>query len=104
MSAMNPPTSALTESAANGTQPPDPDVLERPRRRRFSADYRLRILRQADACTMPCEVGALLRCEGLYSSGLANWRRQRDRGSPRPSTSRGVATPQIPPCCRTPSC
>lgn len=55
-------------------------MLERPRRRRFSAEYRLRILRQADACTMPGELGALLRREGLYSSSLANWRRQRDRG------------------------
>jgi len=81
MSTMNPQTFATSEPAANGTAPPDPEVLERPRRRRFSAEYRLRILRQADACTMPGELGALLRREGLYSSSLANWRRQRDRGA-----------------------
>ena len=82
MSTMDPQTFATSEPAApaNGTMPPDPEVLERPRRRRFSAEYRLRILRQADACTMPGELGALLRREGLYSSSLANWRRQRDRG------------------------
>jgi transposase-like protein len=81
MSTMNPQTFASSEPAApaNGTMPPDAEVLERPRRRRFSAEYRLRILRQADACTMPGELGALLRREGLYSSSLANWRRQRDR-------------------------
>jgi transposase len=64
----------------NGATPPDPEVVERPRRRRFSTEYRLRILRQADACTKPGELGALLRREGLYSSSLANWRRQRDQG------------------------
>jgi len=50
-------------------------------RRRFSAEYRLRILTQADACKKPGEVGALLRREGLYSSLLTNWRRQRDTGA-----------------------
>jgi transposase-like protein len=81
MSTMNPEAFATSEPAVNGTTPPDPEGLERPRRRRrFSAEYRLRILRQADACTMPGELGALLRREGLYSSSLANWRRQRDRG------------------------
>ena len=49
-------------------------------RRRFPAEYRLRILKQADACKKPGEVGALLRREGLYSSLLANWRRQREAG------------------------
>lgn len=80
MSTMNPETFATSEPAGNGSTPPDPEVLERPHRRRFSAEYRLRILRQADACTMPGELGALLRREGLYSSSLAKWRRQRDRG------------------------
>ena len=58
--------------------PPDPEVAEKPKRRRFSAEYRLRIVREADSCTQPGEVGALLRREGLYSSLLAAWRRQRD--------------------------
>jgi transposase-like protein len=50
-------------------------------RRRFTAEYKLRILREADLCTEPGQVGALLRREGLYSSHLTNWRQQRDRGS-----------------------
>ena len=50
-------------------------------RRRFSAEYRLRILKQADACKKPGELGALLRREALYSSLLTNWRRQREQGA-----------------------
>ena len=60
--------------------PPDPEVAEKPKRRRFSAEYRLRIVREADACKEPGEIGALLRREGLYSSLLTAWRRQRDAG------------------------
>ena len=60
---------------------PDPEVLEKPTRRRFTAEYKLRILRLADACTEPGSVGALLRREGLYSSHLTVWRRQRERGA-----------------------
>lgn len=58
---------------------PDPELVERPRRRRFSAQYKLEILREADACTRPGEIGALLRREGLYSSLLTEWRRARER-------------------------
>ena len=57
---------------------PDPEVTERAKRRRFTAEYKLRILRKADACKGDGDVGALLRREGLYSSQLAVWRRQRD--------------------------
>jgi hypothetical protein len=46
----------------------DPELVERPRRRRFGAEYKLRVLREADACARPGEVGALLRREGLYTS------------------------------------
>jgi transposase len=60
---------------------PDPEVPAMAQRRRFSAEYRLRILKQADACKKPGEVGALLRREGLYSSLLTNWRRQREQGA-----------------------
>lgn len=60
---------------------PDPEVPEKPTRRRFTAEYKLRILRLADACTEPGSVGALLRREGLYSSHLTAWRRQRGRGA-----------------------
>jgi len=59
---------------------PDPEVAPRARRRRFSAAYKLRIVEQADGCTKPGEVGALLRREGLYSSHLVAWRRARDHG------------------------
>ena len=57
---------------------PDPEVTERAKRRRFTAEYKLRILRKADACKGHGDVGALLRREGLYSSQLTAWRRQRD--------------------------
>src|SRR5260370_30599713 len=59
---------------------PDPEVPQRARRRRFTGGYRVAILREADACTKPGDVGALLRREGLYSSHLSEWRKQRDQG------------------------
>ena len=70
-----------TVSATRGGDVPDPEVVEKPKRRRFSAEYRLRIVREADACKEPGEIGALLRREGLYSSLLTAWRRQRDAGA-----------------------
>ncbi len=60
---------------------PGPELVERPLRRRFSAEYKLRVLREADACTRPGEVGALLRRECLYSSLLTEWRRAREAGA-----------------------
>jgi transposase-like protein len=60
---------------------PDPEVPAKPQRRRFTAEYRLRILKEADACRKPGELGALLRREGLYSSHLITWRQQRERGA-----------------------
>ncbi len=54
---------------------PDPEVPERPVRRRFSAEYKLRVVEEANAATEPGQVGALLRREGLYSSHLVDWRR-----------------------------
>ena len=62
----------------SGNTRPDPEVAEKATRRRFTAEYKARILRAADACAEPGQVGALLRREGLYSSHLAKWRRQRD--------------------------
>ena len=57
------------------------ETLERPRRRSFTADYKARILREADAVAgQPGAIGALLRREGLYSSHLANWRSDRASG------------------------
>ena len=61
-----------------GVEVPDPEVPAKAKRRLFSAEYRLRILKEADACKGPGEIGALLRREGLYSSNLVTWRRQRD--------------------------
>ena len=60
---------------------PDPELPERPKRRRFSAQYKLAVLREADGCSQPGAVGALLRREGLYSSHLVAWRRQREAGA-----------------------
>jgi transposase-like protein len=57
----------------------DPQVLERPARRRFTTDYKRRILEEADSCSQPGQIGALLRREGLYSSILSAWRRERDQ-------------------------
>ena len=54
-------------------------VSDKPKRRRFTAEYKLRILREADRCKAPGEVGSLLRREGLYSSLLSVWRRERDQ-------------------------
>jgi transposase-like protein len=59
----------------------NPEVFERPRRRRFAAAYKLRIVQEADAAVEFRQVGALLRREGLYSSQLAAWRRSRDAGA-----------------------
>jgi len=59
---------------------PDPEVPERPVRRRFSARYKLDILAEIDAAE-PGGIGAILRREGLYSSHLVDWRRARDRGA-----------------------
>jgi transposase-like protein len=80
---------------------PDPEVVPRATRRRFGAAYKLRIVQQADACTLPGELGALLRREGLYSSHLADWRRARDQGQlealapkrrgPKPDPARAVS-------------
>jgi transposase len=64
-----------------GRAAPDPELVERPLRRRFSAEYKLRILREVEACSRPGEIGALLRREGLYSGHLSKWRRQRDAGA-----------------------
>ena len=70
--------------AGGGGQPvdnPDPEVSEKPTRRRYSAEYKLRILRLADKCTKRGELGRLLRREGLYSSHLKTWQEQRDKGT-----------------------
>ena len=61
--------------------PADPEVVDRPLRRRFSPSYKLRIVEEADRCTEPGEVGQVLRREGLYSSHLTTWRKAAHSGS-----------------------
>jgi transposase len=70
----------MSQDDLNKSQVPDPEVVPQAKRRRFSAKYKLRILEEADACREHGEIGALLRREGLYSSYLTAWRRQRERG------------------------
>jgi transposase-like protein len=60
---------------SSGTEP-DPEVREQGGRRQFSSEYKLRILREADACKKHGELGQLLRREGLHSTHLSTWRRQ----------------------------
>lgn len=80
----NPITKIATNGHASNTPTsplrPDPQVQQRPTRRRFTAAYKVHILKEADACTKPGELGALLRREGLYSSTLANFRKLREAG------------------------
>jgi transposase len=59
---------------------PDPEVVPKAHRRQFTADYKKRILNEADSANEPGATGALLRREGLYSSHLTHWRQQRDAG------------------------
>jgi transposase len=59
---------------------PDPEVVPTAKRRSFSKAEKLRILAAADACVAPGDIGALLRREGIYSSHLATWRKQRQLG------------------------
>jgi transposase len=66
-----------TNEDERDVQVPEPEVLPRARRRRFSAEYKLRILEEVDGCTQRGQIGALLRREGLYSSHLSTWRQQR---------------------------
>lgn len=67
-----------TGGSASAAPAPDPEVEAKPRRRLLTAEYKLRILREADACKGDGDIGALLRREGLYGSNLTEWRRQRD--------------------------
>jgi transposase len=74
------PTAALLERADDGSMGND-DPAARPRRRQFSAEYKLGILDEYDRLTDPGAKGALLRREGLYSSHIVEWRRARDTGA-----------------------
>ncbi len=78
-----PPAVGERNGAAGGAPPglPDSELVEGPKRRRFTTEYKLRVVRAADACSRPGEVGALLCREGLYSPMLCEWRKQRKAGS-----------------------
>ena len=71
---------AIEQQSEHETKIPDPEVVPRAKRRQFTAKYKLRIVEEADACTEPGEIGALLRREGLYSSHLSKWRQLRQDG------------------------
>ena len=76
----------------------DPEVVPKANRRQWSATEKLRVVREADACAQPGQIGALLRREGIYSSQLASWRRLRDRGqlqalSPQQRGPKSTTTP-----------
>ena len=100
----------LKKRPTNGVsqdQQPQTEVTPKAKRRRFSAQYKLRVLEEADRCTKPGEIGALLRREGLYSSNLTTWRRQREQGQigalsakkrgpkPKPDTAMGTELAQL---------
>jgi transposase len=74
------PGSNGTHTQTDALTPPDPQVVPKAERRRFSVEYKQRILAEADTCTERGQIGALLRREGLYSSHLDKWRKQRERG------------------------
>ena len=74
-------TKAAPVHAGRVADVPDPEVPARASRRRFSAEYKLRILEEHDRLTEPGAKGALLRREGLYSSHLVAWRNARDAGA-----------------------
>ena len=83
-------------SGAAPTAPPDPEVRPLAKRRRFTAQYKLKILAEADAATASGAIGALLRREGLYSSMLANWRKERATGMEPRTRAPQAATGSVP--------
>jgi transposase-like protein len=92
----------IVSSAEVGVVAQETEVSSKARRRRFTAEYKRKILEEAAACTKPGEVGALLRREGLYSSNLVAWRQAQERGglaglAPK---RRGPAAKEINPLAR----
>ena len=69
------------ETGINGSKSStEVEAVGKAERRRFTAEYKQKVLREADNCQQPGEIGALLRREGLYWSNLSNWRKQRKSG------------------------
>jgi len=86
-------------AAAEGSRP-DPELAQRPSRRKFTAAYKLRIVREAAGATRSGEIAAMLRREGLYTSHLTAWRKQQDAGAlaglePRKRGPRGPSSEQV---------
>jgi len=77
--------------------PEDVEVSAKAKRRQFTAKYKLEVLRKADACNQPGEIGALLRSEGLYSSHLTTWRQARERGELAGLAPRARGRKAVPP-------
>ena len=73
-------TAEITLNGQSKLDPRDTEVVPKAKRRLFSVAYKKRILAEVDGCTQAGQIGAILRREGLYSSHLTTWRRQRDRG------------------------
>ena len=93
----------LTVSGAEiGFVAQETEVSSMARRRRFTAEYKQKILKEAAACTRPGEIGALLRREGLYSSNFVEWRRAQERGvlTALAPKKRGPAAKEVNPLAR----
>ena len=89
------PSAGGSGSDLHGIASPDPEVPENKPRRKHTAKYKLQILAEADACEQPGQIGALLRREGLYSSSLTTWRRQREKGLLRTMTPKNRGRKEI---------
>lgn len=74
-------SSATAEEEKSAQSLPNPEVLPKPKRRRFTAAYKLGILNEIDSCTELGQIGHILRREGLYASQLTKWRQQRQEGA-----------------------
>jgi transposase-like protein len=70
----------LVEASGQLSDTPDPEVPEMKPRRKYTAQYKIEVLQKVDSCTQLGQIGALLRKEGLYSSNLTAWRRQKEKG------------------------
>jgi transposase len=81
-------------TSAIGSVGEETEVTEKARRRLFTLEYKRKIVKEADACKAPGEIGALLRREGLYSSHLTTWRAARDRGELAPGAAAKKRGPQ----------
>ena len=70
------------EQSSKAEERTETEVVVKPKRRQYAAEYKLRILQELDECTGKGDIGAVLRREGLYSSMISKWREQREKGSP----------------------